>query len=139
MRRFKLTGMVLLAVLAILVLNGCHRSPEQRAERFMKHLAEELNLNEAQKAEFDKIKNEFLAKRPDMVKMRTDVIKEANELMRSAALDKAKLDAMVEKNRAMAGDMMTFIGAKFAKIHEILTPEQREKLVTRIEKYHKHE
>jgi len=128
----------MLMALSALVIAGCSHTPEERAEHFVKHMASELKLNDAQTAQLEKIKDEFLARRPEMVGMRKETVKEANELMRSPEIDKAKLDALTDKNIAQADDMIRFISAKFVEIHDMLTPEQREKLVSHIEKYMSH-
>jgi Spy/CpxP family protein refolding chaperone len=130
-------GLVTLAVLmalSALVVAGCSRTPEQRAEHFVKHMASELKLNDTQRAQLEKIKDEFLARRPKMEKLREESVKEANELMLSAEIDKSKLDALVRKNTAQLDDFVHFIFAKFAEIHDLLTPEQRVRLVSLIEK-----
>jgi Spy/CpxP family protein refolding chaperone len=123
----------MLAAIVVLILSGCTRTPEQRAEHMVKYLASELKLDDSQKARFDKIKDEFLIKRPEMIKMREETVREANDLMRSAEIDKTRLNALVDKNQTQANDMMRFVAAKFTEIHDILTPEQREKLVVMIE------
>jgi len=122
-----------LTVIAVLVLSGCYRTPEQRAEHMVKHLAAELKLDDSQKAQLEKIKDEFLVRRPDMTKMREETIKEANDLMRGAEIDKTRLNALLDKNQTQVNDMMRFVFAKFTEIHDMLTPEQREKLVVMIE------
>jgi Spy/CpxP family protein refolding chaperone len=126
---------ILLATMTVLVLSSCYRTPEQRADYMVKHLAAELKLDDSQKAKLEKIKDEFLAKRPGMIKMREETIKEANELMRSAEIDKTRLNALAEKNQTQVNDAIQFISAKFTEIHDMLTPEQREKLVAMIEKH----
>jgi Spy/CpxP family protein refolding chaperone len=124
---------IMIAVIAALILGGCSRTPEQRAEHMVKYLASELKLDDSQKAQFEKIKDEFLTKRPGMIKMREETVREANDLMRSAEIDKTRLNALVDKNQTQANDMMRFVAAKFTEIHDMLTPEQREKLVVMIE------
>jgi Spy/CpxP family protein refolding chaperone len=126
---------IVLTAVAALVLSGCYRTPDQRAEYMVKHLAAELKLNDIQTAQFEKIKDEFLARRPDMTNLRKDSVKEANDLMRGAEIDKTRLNALLEKNQAQLNDMLQFVSAKFAEIHDMLTPEQREKLVVMIEKH----
>jgi Spy/CpxP family protein refolding chaperone len=130
--------LIVFFALITLVVAGCYRTPEQRADRFVKHMASELNLNDTQKAKLDQIKDEFLAKRPEMKKIREETVLEANELMRSAEIDKAKLDALNARHAAHANDLIQFLSSKFTEIHDMLTPEQREKLVSHIEKYMKH-
>jgi len=137
MLKRRMTIAIMLMTVAALMVSGCHRSPEQRAEYMVKHIASELKLDDSQKARMEKIKDEFLARRPEMSKMRDETVKEANELMRSPEIDKARLNALQEKNKAFADDMIGFVVAKFAEIHDMLTPEQRDKLVTLIEKHHR--
>jgi Spy/CpxP family protein refolding chaperone len=64
-------------------------------------------------------------------------VKEANDLMRSADIDKSRLNALLEKNQTQANEMLRFVFSKFTEIHDMLTPEQREKLVTMIEHHMK--
>ena len=130
---------IVMAALAALVLTACYpRTPEQRAEYVVKRMTTELALSDAQKAQLEKIKDEFLARRTEMPKMRAETVKEANELMRSAEIDKARLNALVAKTQAQANDMISFVTAKFTEIHDMLTPEQREKLVKHIEEHMQH-
>lgn len=135
---FRTAKLIVFFALSALVVAGCYRTPEQRAEWFVKRMASELKLDDAQKAKLEKIKDEFLAKRPEMKKVHEETVKEANELMRSAEIDKVKLDALIAKSQTHANDMVGFIAAKFTEIHDMLTPEQREKLVAHIEKHMKH-
>jgi Spy/CpxP family protein refolding chaperone len=125
---------IAMAAIAALILGGCSRTPEQRAEDMVKYLASELKLDDSQKAQFEKIKDEFLIKRPDMIKMQEETVREANDLMRSAEIDKTRLNTLVDKNQTQANDMMRFVAAKFTEIHDMLTPEQREKLVVMMER-----
>jgi periplasmic protein CpxP/Spy len=139
MKKYRLTIMIgLLVAVVLLIAGGCARTTEQRAEYFVQKMASELNLNDVQKAKLEQIKDEFLAKRPEMANHRAEAIKAANELMRSAEIDKAKLNALNEDHKKMADEVIAFISAKFVEIHDMLTPEQREKLVTHIEKYREH-
>jgi Spy/CpxP family protein refolding chaperone len=126
----------LFAVLSVLVIAGCrHRTPEQRAEHVVEHLVSTLNLNAEQTAKLEKMKEEFLAKRPEIAKMREESMADLKEMMLSPQTDRAKLDARTEKIQAHASDMIKFLSAKFAELHDILTPEQRSKLVAEMEKH----
>ncbi len=136
MKKNSILGVIVVAALAALVLAGCyHRTPEQRAEYVVKRMTEELSLSDVQKAQLEKIKDEFLAQRAEMPKLREETVKEANELMRSSDIDKNRLNALVEKSRTQANDMISFVTSKFTEIHDMLTPEQREKLTSHVEKY----
>ncbi len=127
---------VLLTALLALVVTACyHKTPEQRAERVVRHLVTTLNLDAAQTAKLEKMKEEFLAKRPDMVKMREETFNDIKEMMMSAQLDQAKLNARTEKIQAQTSDLIRFLSTKFAEFHDMLTPEQRIKLVKEMEKH----
>lgn len=125
----------LFSVLLVLVIAGCyHRTPEQRAEHMVKYLVSTLNLNAEETAKLEKMKEEFLAKRPDIQSMRAESMADLKEIMLSPQIDRTKLDARTEKIQAHASDMIKFMSAKFAEIHDMLTPEQRSKLVAEMEK-----
>ncbi len=126
---------ILLASLTLFAFTGCSRTPEERADRIVEHMAKKLELNETQKVRLDKIKGEFLVKRQELITSRGSTFEEANALMRSETIDQARLSALVDKNKEQATDMVQFVFAKFNEIHDILTPEQREKLVAKIETY----
>jgi Spy/CpxP family protein refolding chaperone len=126
---------VAVAAVAALTLISCYRTPEQRAEHMVTKLATELKLDSSQTAKLEKIKDEFLAMRPGMINMRIETVREANDLMRGAEIDKARLNALVDKNQAKMNEMVRFVAEKFTEIHDMLTPEQREKLVMMIEKH----
>ncbi len=135
-RKYVLLIIGLFAVLSALVITGCcRRTPEQRAEHVVKHLVSTLGLDAEQTAKLEKMKEEFLARRPDIRKMREESMADLKEMMLSAQIDQAKLNARTEKIQAHAGGMITFLSAKFAELHDILTPEQRAKLVAEMEKH----
>jgi len=124
-----------MAAITALILTSCYRTPEQRAEHMVTKLATELKLDSSQTAKLEKIKDEFLAMRPGMINMRIETVREANDLMRGAEIDKTRLNALVDKNQAKMNEMIRFVAEKFTEIHDMLTPEQREKLVMMIEKH----
>ncbi len=127
----------LLATLLALIVPGCwyHRTPEQRAEHVVQHLVSTLKLDTAQTAKLETMKEEFLARRPDREKMREESFKDIEEMMLSPQLDQARLKARTEKIQARADDMIRFVSAKFTELHDMLTPEQRSKLVEEMEKH----
>ena len=126
----------LLAALPVLAVTGCyHKTPEQRAERVVQRLATTLELDAAQREKLEKMKENFLAKRSDMMKMRQETMNDLNEIMLSPQLDQARLNARTEKIQAQTSDLIRFISTEFADLHDMLTPEQRSKLVEEMEKH----
>jgi len=138
MQKGKFILLVALTAATMLMVTGCYKkTPEQRAEDVVQRLATTLELDATQTSKLEKIKDEFLARRPALVAMREDTIKEANALMRSPQIDQERLNALLEKDRQIMDDYVRFVAAKFTEIHDMLTPAQREKLVTEIEKHMK--
>ena len=123
------------ALLTLVIAGCCHRTPEQRAEHVVNHLVETLKLDAAQTEKLGKIKDEFLVRQAGMKNMREESMKEAREMMMSPQIDQAKLNAHIEKTQAQANDLIRFVFAKFAEIHDMLTSEQRNKLAGEMEKY----
>lgn len=137
-RKCIITTAGLFALLVALVTAGCyHRTPEQRAERVVRHLASTLKLDAAQTAKLEKMKEEFLARRPDIQKTRDESFRDMEEMMQSPQIDQARLNARMEKVQAHANDEIRFLFARFTELHDMLTPEQRTLLVAEMEKYAK--
>lgn len=137
MERKKYIVIVLLTILLTLVVAGCcyHRTPEQRAERAVQHLVTTLKLDADQTAKLEKMKEEFLTRRPEMVKTREESIRDIREMMLSPELDQARLNARTGKIEAQTNELIRFVSAKFAELHDMLTPEQRGKLAEEMEKH----
>jgi Spy/CpxP family protein refolding chaperone len=139
MLKSKFTILVILTALVALLMTGCYKkTPEQRAEDMVQHIVSTLDLNVAQTAKLEKIKDEFLARRPEMRSLREETVIEANRMMRSTEIDQAKLQALLDQNQKQVDTYVRFVAAKFTEIHDMLTPEQREKLVSVIEKHMKY-
>jgi Spy/CpxP family protein refolding chaperone len=135
--KYVLLFIVLLTTLFALVFTGCYynRTPEQRAEYVVKHLASTLDLDAAQTTKLEKMKEEFLSRRPDMLKMREESFNDLKEMMKGPQVDQARLNARMEKIQAHASDLIRFVSAKFVELHDMLTPEQRNKLAEEMEKH----
>ena len=136
MKRSYVLSMIGIVALAALVMTGCHHaSPEQRADRVVQHLVSTLNLDAAQTEKLQKMKAGFLAQRPEMAKMRAETMADVKEMMLSQKVDEARLNSRREKVQAHADDMIRFVFSKFTELHDLLTPEQRAKLVAEMEKH----
>jgi len=125
-----------LVAIAALVMTGCHHAtPEQRAERAVQHFVSTLDLDAGQTEKIQKMKADFLAQRPDIGKMRTETMKDLKEMMLSPVVDEARLNSRREMVQAQADSMIRFVFVRFAELHDLLTPEQRSKLVAEMEKH----
>lgn len=133
----KQTILAALAAVVVVFLVGCARTPEQRAARLVEHIADDLKLDEAQRVELYKIKDEFLARRLDMITARNEGYDEAIQLMKSDTIDQGKVDELIKKSQSRADDTIQFFFAKLVEFHDMLTPDQRAKVAEHMEKYGK--
>ena len=117
---------------------GCRRhSPDQKAEFMVDYVSETLDLNESQKAHLDQIKEELLEKgvqmRADKATMHAELITQ----LRSEEIDQDRLKSMVTAHRVKMEELIDLAIVKLAEFHKTLSPEQREKLVTKLESFKK--
>ncbi|EMY79347.1 putative lipoprotein [Leptospira weilii serovar Ranarum str. ICFT] len=138
---FKVSGLVLLAV--ALFAGGCryHKSPEKRAEFIVKKITSELDLNDSQKKELYRIKDEILSKRKELKLQGPRIPTDALAEFRQPSLDEKKINKAFELEMNKMTEMRTFMTKKAIEFHAILNPEQRNKLVdliTEFQQKHRH-
>ena len=132
-----------LSLIAFLLISvagfaGCRRhSPDQKAEFMVDYISETLNLNESQQTHLDQIKDEMLGKgiqmRADKAAMHSELITQ----LRSEEIDQGRLKAMVTEHKVKMEELIDLGIEKLAEFHKTLTPEQREKLVAKLESFKK--
>ncbi|HMT12504.1 MAG TPA: Spy/CpxP family protein refolding chaperone [Ignavibacteria bacterium] len=88
-------------------------------------IAGELDLNDQQKAEVEKIRDEIKAKMESNKPDRNNDMAEMEQMFRSDSFDKQKALDLMKQNDAKRDEMRSFMLDEVAKFHSILTPEQR--------------
>ena len=117
---------------------GCRRhSPDQKAEFMVDYVSETLNLNESQKAHLDQIKEELLEKGIQMRADKGAMHAELAAQLRSEEIDQDRLKAMVTDHKNKMEELIDLGIVRLAEFHKTLTPEQREKLVAKLESFKK--
>lgn len=131
-------SLIALLVVGMAGFTGCRRhSPGQKAEFMVDYVSETLDLNESQRAHLDQIKDELLEKG---VQMRADKAAMHSELLtqlRGEEIDQDLLKSMVTEHRIKMEELIDLAIVKLADFHKTLTPEQREKLVAKLESFKK--
>jgi Spy/CpxP family protein refolding chaperone len=132
-----------LSLIAFLLLSvagfaGCRRhSPDQKAEFMVDYVSEALDLNEHQQARLDQIKDELLEKGVQMRADRGTMHSELITQLRREEIDQDRLKSMVTEHRVKMEELIDLAIVKLAEFHKTLTPEQREKLVAKLENFQK--
>ncbi len=145
--RSKMTIIVTL-VFGLLWLAACHsrnpyhfyspskfRSPEKRVEWLKKEISDRLELDDTQKERLDEITGDFIERGKEMQAVRTSIRDTIISEFRKDQITKENLTQAFAENRAKIDDLIFTLADRLVEFHQILTPEQRAKLVAEIEKH----
>lgn len=107
----------------------------------LEKLAKDLDLNDQQKSEVEKIKSEIKEKMDAKKDSRKNDMDEMEKMFRSDSFDKTKALEMAKKHDADRDEMRSFMIDEMAKFHGILTSEQRNKAADKMKEFRekKHE
>ena len=136
---------VLIAVLGVgsLVFVGCRHPGHQRGAAFMMdYMAEALDLTEAQQTMANSYKDEILVKIRSKHSDKKEMHAELKRQLSGSTIDTVRVKTLIAEHRAGMDDVIDLAVDRMAEFHATLSPEQREKLVGKLEKFekkHQHE
>jgi len=122
----------------VALFSGCRRhSYGHKAEFIVDYISETLDLNESQQTQLDQIKDELIAKAQGMHADRESMREELVAQLRSEEIDQERVKTLVAEHRAKMDEIVDLIVVRLAEFHKTLTPEQKEKLIAKIETFKK--
>ncbi len=122
----------------VALFSGCRRhSSSHKAEFIADYISETLDLNESQQAQLDQIKDELLAKAQRMDADKESMREELVAQLRSEEIDQVRVKTLVAEHRAKMDEIVDLIVVRLSEFHKTLTPEQKEKLIAKIETFKK--
>jgi len=135
------TTLILLAVMAavggLLGLGGCRDRAHHRGAEFMlDYLSETLDLSADQQEALEQIKTEMFAQIRQMRAQREAHHGELMAQLRAEEMDAARLKELIAQHRAQMDALMDLGVERLVAFHRTLSPEQKEKLAAKIEKFH---
>ena len=116
---------------------GRHGSHEKKVAWFLKKLSKELALNENQKKELTRIKDEIKTKHEVFKGTKKEMLDAILLEVKSETVDQEKLKQLFKDKETEMQEMRSFFISKFAEFHSILEPEQRSKLAEKMSEFHK--
>ncbi len=120
------------------LFSGCRRnSHAHKAEFMVDYISETLDLNESQQAQLNQIKEELMEKAQQMHANKESMHEELVAQLRSEEIDQALVKAKIAEHRAQMDEIIDLIVVRLAEFHKTLTPEQKDKLVAKIETFKK--
>jgi hypothetical protein len=129
-------------VMSGIIFGGCIRkrimcsTPEQRAEFAVNRISSSLDLTKEQVEKLNKIKDEILARIKSRPSDREAVHKELIGMVKSDKLDKNMVEDFINKREAKIKELKPFLIDKLVEFHYILTPEQRNRVVEKFDKFY---
>jgi protein CpxP len=136
-RKTLIVALLVFFVGGVLFVSGCrHPGRGHHAAFMVDYVSETLDLNDEQQAKLNEIKDEFVDKR---LQMRADHRAMHDAFMvelQKDQIDPLALQDILAEHRAHMDEMMSLAISRFAEFHQMLTPEQKEKLVSKIEQFH---
>lgn len=137
MKRKTLIGAGVFTLLAALSFAGCHhRSPEERIGWFLEDVSERLSLDATQRERLDEMARGFMERKKQMRADRESIRETLMSELRKDRMDRAVIDGVVIEKRRQLDEMADYLVESAIAFHEMLTAEQREKLVGELEKFH---
>jgi len=135
-RKISLIVWVSLMILGIAFFAGCrHQSPHQRGEFIADYISEILDLTTLQEEQLNQYKDEIFQKANQMRANRSAVHEEIVAQLRNESIDQEHLKNLIFKNKAQMEELINLMVERLAEFHQTLTPEQREKLVRKLENF----
>lgn len=101
----------------------------------MEMVVKDLDLNEQQKAEVEKIKSEIKVKMDAKKEDRKSDMDDMEKMFRSDNFDKQKALDMVKKHEQDREEMKSFMIDEMAKFHGILSSDQRNKAADKMKEF----
>jgi len=130
-----LVGML---ISGVALFSGCRRhSHGHKAEFIVDYISETLDLNDSQQAQLDQIKDELMEKAKLMHADKASMHAELVAQLRSEEIDQELVKAKIAEHRAKMDEIVDLIVVRLSEFHKTLTPEQKEKLIAKIETFKK--
>lgn len=117
---------------------GCRPHGHGRGAEFaVDYVSEVLDLTEAQQEQLNQIKEELMEKGQQMHANKAKYHDEIVAQLRGEEIDQARVKTIIAEHRAQMDELIDLMVVKFSEFHRSLTPEQKAKLVSKLEDFHK--
>ncbi len=127
-----------LLISGVAMYSGCRRhSHAHKAEFMVDYVSETLDLNESQRAQLDQIKDELMTKAREMHADKESMREELVAQLRNEEIDQERVKALIAEHRGKMDEIIDLIVVRLAEFHKTLTPEQKDKLIAKIETFKK--
>ena len=120
------------------VMMGCHKSPEERVEKISSRIASKLDFNEQQKALLKEITDELKQDVTQNQQLRRSRFSEIESIVMSTDIDQTKIKEFAKGHQNHMEAMTDKYIPKIAALHKTLSPEQKTKIVEKMQYFQQH-
>ncbi len=135
-KKKSIAALTVVGLCSLLIFVGCKRNHHHGAFA-LDYVVEVLDLTEAQEKKLDSIHEEIFAKVELMHKDKEKMHDTLKEQINSERIDKEVIRGLVKEHRAQMDSVIELAIDKLTDFHSELTPDQRAKLVAKLEKFEK--
>ena len=137
-RKMAFPGIVLLILAGLVFFSACrHHSHAHKGERIEAYLADELDLTPEQRDIVHQIHADLHQKHEEMRQVKEQTFETVMSQLKQDQMDSQILRKSVEDMQPHIKEMLLLFADGLAEFHASLRPEQRTKLVAKIEEFKK--
>lgn len=129
---------IAVTVLSSLILFTACKHHTNRTGFIFDYVTEALDLTETQQIKLESIRDEIMALVDIMHEDKDEVHAILKEQITSETVDKEVIRQLVADHRSKMDSILELAIVRLSEFHSDLTPEQRTKLVEKLEKFEKH-
>jgi Spy/CpxP family protein refolding chaperone len=134
-RYLKLFTYLMIGFFIISCGRGKRWNSEKIANKIVKHVSSELKLNDSQKKQLEEIKTGYLEKKKTHRKNTKGERMKLMEMVKKDSIDKNQVSEIYSKMDKSKAETREWLTDQLIEFHKTLSPEQKEKLVSMMEKY----
>jgi len=108
---------------------------ERRISYVKARIADRLELTDTQKSEMDRMIDDLKAKHDEIRSRRTEFKAQFIDALRQDHLEAAEITRLIDSRRPAFEDLLAMAAEQIAEFHNMLTPEQRAKLIAELESH----
>ncbi len=144
MKRFAAMALVLLVTAS--AYYGCRTRTEEdmaqaferNTERAAERIGDALDLSAEQQEVLASIRKEIAAKRSEVLALRKSVVSDLHAAVKKGEFQEDEVNTLMEGHEQSVKELRKFAVHQFARFHQSLNPEQKEKLNTMMEQFVSH-
>ena len=104
-------------------------------EFFTGRISDRLELDAAQNEQLQALSKELLDRKSEMRAWHLSIADTIHEEFLKDEMDEETIDSVLSEGKQKIDDMVSFAASRMVAFHKILTPEQRQKLMTAVEEH----